>query len=86
MAFSSKLPSNVEFHKLDITQSFPFEDETFDIIHARLVLMHVSACDFRTRKRVTHLSPLGAGSEGRPTSRSRTPEAWWVDHRGRPRR
>lgn len=38
----SLLPSNVEFHKLDITQALPFEDETFDIVHARLVLMHVS--------------------------------------------
>ena len=46
MTFSSKLPSNVEFHKLDITQGFPFEDETFDIVHARLVLMHVRACGF----------------------------------------
>ena len=57
MTFSSKLPSNVEFHKLDITQGFPFEDETFDIVHARLVLMHVSA-SICTRKRVTYLFSL----------------------------
>ncbi|KAH9846778.1 S-adenosyl-L-methionine-dependent methyltransferase [Lenzites betulinus] len=36
------LPTNLEFRKVDITQPFPFEDESFDIVHARLVIMHVN--------------------------------------------
>ncbi|KAI1787183.1 S-adenosyl-L-methionine-dependent methyltransferase [Ganoderma leucocontextum] len=53
------LPPNVEYHKLDITQTFPFEDETFDIVHARLVLMHVPGADDVLRRAVQLLKPGG---------------------------
>ncbi|KAJ7927449.1 S-adenosyl-L-methionine-dependent methyltransferase [Mycena leptocephala] len=32
---------NVKFHLLDVTQNFPFEQGTFDIVHARFLLIHV---------------------------------------------
>ncbi|KAM5543811.1 hypothetical protein V8D89_002428 [Ganoderma adspersum] len=53
------LPSNVEFHKLDITETFPFEDEAFDIVHARLVLMHVPGAEDVLRRAVRLLKPGG---------------------------
>ncbi|KAM5543800.1 hypothetical protein V8D89_002417, partial [Ganoderma adspersum] len=54
------LPSNVEFHKLNITtEAFPFEDETFDIVHARLVLMHVPGAIDILRRAIQLLKPGG---------------------------
>ncbi|EJF60557.1 S-adenosyl-L-methionine-dependent methyltransferase, partial [Dichomitus squalens LYAD-421 SS1] len=53
------LPSNIEFHKLDITKGLPFEDETFDIVHARLVLMHVPGAREILRRAVQLLKPGG---------------------------
>ncbi|KAG6861252.1 hypothetical protein C0995_002375 [Termitomyces sp. Mi166 len=35
------LPSNVQFLQLDITEPSPFEPESFDIIHARFVFVHL---------------------------------------------
>ncbi|KAJ7913862.1 S-adenosyl-L-methionine-dependent methyltransferase [Mycena leptocephala] len=35
------LPKNVNFQILDVTQNFPFEEGSFDVVHARLLLMHV---------------------------------------------
>ncbi|KAJ7119622.1 S-adenosyl-L-methionine-dependent methyltransferase [Mycena epipterygia] len=35
------LPKNINFQIVDVTQNLPFEEETFDVVHARLVLMHV---------------------------------------------
>ncbi|KAJ7439816.1 S-adenosyl-L-methionine-dependent methyltransferase [Mycena galericulata] len=35
------LPKNMNFETLDVTKDFPFEEQSFDIVHARLLLMHV---------------------------------------------
>ncbi|KAJ7049859.1 S-adenosyl-L-methionine-dependent methyltransferase [Mycena amicta] len=34
-------PSNVEFQQVDLTKEWPFEDGSFDIVHAHFVLIHV---------------------------------------------
>ncbi|KAJ6614866.1 S-adenosyl-L-methionine-dependent methyltransferase [Mycena sp. CBHHK59/15] len=36
------LPNNMEFKVVNLTKALPFEEQTFDIIHARMVLIHVS--------------------------------------------
>ncbi|KAF8521731.1 hypothetical protein BU17DRAFT_45480, partial [Hysterangium stoloniferum] len=38
----SELPSNLEMRILNLIHPLPFQDESFDIIHARLVFIHVS--------------------------------------------
>ncbi len=49
-------PRNVEFHQVDISQGFPFESSSFDVVHARLVMMHV--CDLSaTRSKFTLIIP-----------------------------
>ncbi|KAF9556101.1 S-adenosyl-L-methionine-dependent methyltransferase [Agrocybe pediades] len=35
------LPSNLTFKKANVTEALPFENETFDIVHARLIMMHL---------------------------------------------
>ncbi|KAF8587123.1 S-adenosyl-L-methionine-dependent methyltransferase [Ramaria rubella] len=35
------IPPNMKFRILDMMNPFPFEPESFDVIHARFVLMHV---------------------------------------------
>ncbi|KAJ7816865.1 S-adenosyl-L-methionine-dependent methyltransferase [Mycena olivaceomarginata] len=35
------LPKNVNFQIADVTQPFPFKQGSFDVVHTRLVLMHV---------------------------------------------
>ncbi|KAF7360649.1 S-adenosyl-L-methionine-dependent methyltransferase [Mycena venus] len=35
------LPKNIKFQIVDATQSFPFEQNSFDVVHSRFVLMHV---------------------------------------------
>lgn len=35
------LPKNMDFQVVDVTQTLPFEEKAFDIVHARLLLMHV---------------------------------------------
>ena len=37
----SPIPPNLTFQKVDLTEPFPFPNESFDIVHARLVMMHV---------------------------------------------
>lgn len=39
----SQIPPNLIFQKVDLTQDLPFEEKKFDVIHARLVIMHVCA-------------------------------------------
>ena len=81
----SALPSNVEFRKLDITKAFPFADETFDIVHARLVLMHVSP---RVPVLLTIYSQhnIGPWSRRRPPPCRTTRQTRRLDHRRRSRR
>lgn len=38
----SPLPSNLSFQQVDLTKPFALEKESFDVVHARLVMMHVS--------------------------------------------
>ncbi|KAJ6588701.1 S-adenosyl-L-methionine-dependent methyltransferase [Mycena capillaripes] len=35
------LPKNVSFKLVDVTQSFPFKENSFDVVHARFLLMHL---------------------------------------------
>ncbi|KAF7374740.1 S-adenosyl-L-methionine-dependent methyltransferase [Mycena sanguinolenta] len=35
------LPPNLKFHRADVTQKLGFEDETFDIVHARFLMAYV---------------------------------------------
>ncbi|THH19419.1 hypothetical protein EW146_g1766 [Bondarzewia mesenterica] len=35
------LPPNLRFQIVDLTKPFPFENESFDVVHARLVMMHL---------------------------------------------
>ncbi|KAJ7811279.1 S-adenosyl-L-methionine-dependent methyltransferase [Mycena olivaceomarginata] len=35
------LPKNVNFQIADVTQTFPFKQGSFDVVHTRLVIMHV---------------------------------------------
>lgn len=39
--FISPLPSNIKFLRADVLEPLPFEPESFDIIHARFVFLHV---------------------------------------------
>ncbi|KAF9556693.1 S-adenosyl-L-methionine-dependent methyltransferase [Agrocybe pediades] len=39
---SKPLPPNLTFQKVDLTETLPFEKETFDIVHARFVMMHLA--------------------------------------------
>ena len=39
----------MEFRRIDLTEGLPFEPSSFDIVHARLVLMHVSIAAFIAR-------------------------------------
>ncbi|KAI0666412.1 S-adenosyl-L-methionine-dependent methyltransferase [Trametes maxima] len=53
------IPSNLHWQKADITQPFPFEDESFDIVHARLVMMHVPNGEDVLRRAVRLVKPGG---------------------------
>jgi len=35
------LPKNLKFLQMDVCQGLPFDDESFDVVHARFVLMHL---------------------------------------------
>lgn len=35
------LPKNLRFLQMDVCQTLPFDDESFDVVHARFVLMHL---------------------------------------------
>ncbi|KAF8506469.1 S-adenosyl-L-methionine-dependent methyltransferase [Gautieria morchelliformis] len=35
------LPENIKFQNVNVTQSLPFEPESFDIVHARFLLVHL---------------------------------------------
>ncbi|KAF7366962.1 Methyltransferase str3 [Mycena sanguinolenta] len=36
------IPSNMSFQLANLAQRLEFQDETFDIVHARMVMMHVA--------------------------------------------
>ncbi|KAJ7601485.1 S-adenosyl-L-methionine-dependent methyltransferase, partial [Mycena rosella] len=38
---ASPLPKNLNFQVFDVTQGFPFEEKSFDVVHARFILMHL---------------------------------------------
>ncbi|KAJ7633136.1 S-adenosyl-L-methionine-dependent methyltransferase [Roridomyces roridus] len=40
---SSVLPDNMTFQLVDLRANLPFERESFDIVHSRMVMVHVSA-------------------------------------------
>lgn len=54
---------------MDVNDPFPFPDESFDIVHVRLVLMHVGHLRFLGGEFVYHPSCAhfkGARQRGRP--------------------
>ncbi|KAI0746358.1 S-adenosyl-L-methionine-dependent methyltransferase [Daedaleopsis nitida] len=53
------LPRNVIFQNVDITQPFPFEEGSFDIVHSRLVLMHVPEGEDVLRRAIKLVKPGG---------------------------
>ncbi|KAI0644106.1 S-adenosyl-L-methionine-dependent methyltransferase [Trametes meyenii] len=53
------LPDNLEYQCVDITKPFPFEKESFDIVHARLVLIHVPGAEDVLRRAVDLIKPGG---------------------------
>ncbi|KAI0354021.1 S-adenosyl-L-methionine-dependent methyltransferase [Trametes cingulata] len=53
------LPHNLEFHRADITQPFPFEEEVFDVVHIRLVLLHVPHAEDVLRRAMDLVKPGG---------------------------
>ncbi|TFY75657.1 hypothetical protein EWM64_g8355 [Hericium alpestre] len=53
------LPSNLKFHKLNIMEPFPFEPESFDVIHIRLVLFHLPNPPNVIRRVIELLKPGG---------------------------
>lgn len=36
------MPLNLTYQRVDVTDQLPFETESFDIVHIRLLLIHVS--------------------------------------------
>ncbi|KAI9066186.1 S-adenosyl-L-methionine-dependent methyltransferase, partial [Trametes sanguinea] len=54
-----ELPSNLEFRHVDVTQPLPFDKESFDVVHARLVLLHVPDGEGVLRRIVDVVKPGG---------------------------
>ncbi|KAJ7287021.1 S-adenosyl-L-methionine-dependent methyltransferase [Mycena rebaudengoi] len=38
---TTPLPQNLEFQLVDLTKDWPFKDATFDVVHVRLLLLHI---------------------------------------------
>ncbi|KAG6910103.1 hypothetical protein DXG01_013156 [Tephrocybe rancida] len=53
------LPHNVMFHQLDATEPLPFEPESFDVIHARFVLIHLTYWKAVLHHLISLLKPHG---------------------------
>ncbi|KAI0666379.1 hypothetical protein C8Q78DRAFT_1108405 [Trametes maxima] len=53
------LPDNIEYQRVDITKPFPFEKESFDVVHARLVLIHVPGAEDVLRRAIDLIKPGG---------------------------
>ncbi|KAF8590187.1 S-adenosyl-L-methionine-dependent methyltransferase [Ramaria rubella] len=53
------LPPNLKFHTLNLTQAFPFEAETFDIVHARFVFIHLPMFEDVLKRTVQLIKPRG---------------------------
>ncbi|EKM50916.1 uncharacterized protein PHACADRAFT_212833 [Phanerochaete carnosa HHB-10118-sp] len=53
------LPPNITFQQVDITHQFPFERESFDIVHSRLVMMHVPNGEDALRRAIQLVKPGG---------------------------
>ncbi|GJE90561.1 S-adenosyl-L-methionine-dependent methyltransferase [Phanerochaete sordida] len=53
------LPENLVFQLADVTKPFPFEPESFDLVHVRLILMHVPNAADVLRRAVELVRPGG---------------------------
>ncbi|THH13193.1 hypothetical protein EW146_g6999 [Bondarzewia mesenterica] len=56
---SRYFPSNVKFEQLDLLNEFPWEKESFDVIHLRLVLYHIPHPADLIRRAIPLLKPHG---------------------------
>ncbi|THH13186.1 hypothetical protein EW146_g7003 [Bondarzewia mesenterica] len=52
-------PSNVKFQQLDLLNEFPWEKESFDVIHLRLVLYHIPHPSALIHRVIPLLKPNG---------------------------
>jgi len=55
----SALPANCHFMQLDILTPFPFRKEAFDVIHARLILLHLPDVESLLKRITEILKPGG---------------------------
>ncbi|TFY56184.1 hypothetical protein EVG20_g9029 [Dentipellis fragilis] len=53
------LPSNIKFQQLNVFDPFPFEKESFDVVHMRFVLMHIPKPDDIVRRLTELVRPGG---------------------------
>lgn len=53
------LPSNLSFQLADVTQHLPFAKESFDLVHVRLLLMHVPNASDVLRRALELVRPGG---------------------------
>ncbi|GJE90541.1 S-adenosyl-L-methionine-dependent methyltransferase [Phanerochaete sordida] len=53
------LPPNVRFHQGDITHGLPFSPASFDVVHARLVMMHIPDGEAVLRRMISLVKPGG---------------------------
>ncbi|KAI0764647.1 S-adenosyl-L-methionine-dependent methyltransferase [Fomes fomentarius] len=53
------LPPNLEFQRVNISEGYPFEDESFDVVHARLVMLHVNNGAEALRRAIKLVKPGG---------------------------
>ncbi|KAI0319521.1 S-adenosyl-L-methionine-dependent methyltransferase [Amylostereum chailletii] len=52
-----EIPSNIHFFQLNIQDEVPFKAETFDVVHARLLLIHSSDPQRRSRHQPAYHTP-----------------------------
>ncbi|KAI0942642.1 hypothetical protein AcW1_003216 [Taiwanofungus camphoratus] len=53
------LPSNLSFQQVDLTKPFALEKESFDVVHARLVMMHLPNGEDVLRRAIDLVKPGG---------------------------
>ncbi|KAI0065278.1 S-adenosyl-L-methionine-dependent methyltransferase [Artomyces pyxidatus] len=53
------LPPNLRFLQMDITEPFPFKFESFDIVHARFVMIHIPHIEHHLQRIISLIKPGG---------------------------
>ncbi|KAK7044314.1 S-adenosyl-L-methionine-dependent methyltransferase [Favolaschia claudopus] len=57
------LLKNMRFQMADVTQPLPFEPESFDIVHARLLFMHVPNAEAALQRAAILVKPAANGAD-----------------------